>query len=96
MAKTSHNTDLLDLSGSELLRLLVEINCSVLDSWCPRCQTFMVKDDNQPVENKCAKCGGVRVVLDDKFWGRASVRIKRAIGLDRMLLRTVKADWESL
>ena len=40
--------------------------------------------------------GSVRFVLDDEFWERASVRIKRAIRLDKMLLRSVKAEWESM
>lgn len=92
-AKLPH---ILDLTGPELLRLLVEKNCAILSSWCPRCLTFLVRNDENPGNHTCPGCGELRFILDDMFWTRVSVRIIRSMRLDKMLLRTVKWEWESI
>lgn len=92
-AKLPH---ILDLTGPELLRLLVEKNCAILSSWCPQCLTFIVKSEDEVEFRICPGCGSERFFLDDQFWRRASQRIRRAVQSDEMLLRTVKAEWESI
>jgi hypothetical protein len=84
--------DLDRLRGGELLRFLVDRNVASLAVWCPRCFSVQVKDDKRKDDRTCPRCGAGYITLDDGFWGKKSLPIKRAIQKDPMLLATVKAE----
>ena len=91
--------DPLDLSGAELLRLLVEDQGAFLAPrlWCPTCRRLEALLDDwasgPAVRLLCSVCEAPTERLSAHWFTRASERIRRAVRSDRTLLPRVKAEW---
>lgn len=95
--------DLLNLSGAELLGLLVEEQGAFPAPrlWCPTCHRQEAAllgnwGSGLEVALPCSECGGPTERLNPSWLEKASVRVRGAIRDDRALLPKVKAEWEKL